>query len=111
MQQFIQGFLPSSFNNTWITNATRRQGENQVELRNADQIYIPFARLTSIERHPLTKFPRLWHEFTDESIKIIRDRLSFNKKLKEHFLAKLDENYSCDRLLCLQCHPLDRLQQ
>ena len=109
MQQFIQGFLPSSFNNTWITNATRRQGENQVELRNADQIYIPFARLTSIERHPLTKFPRLWHEFTDESIKIIRDKLSFNKKLKEHFLAKLDENYSCDRLLCLQCHPLDRL--
>jgi hypothetical protein len=44
-----------------------------------------------------------------KKIKIIRNQKTFNKGLKEHFFNQLKETVSCDRLLCLQCHPPDRL--
>jgi hypothetical protein len=50
VQQFTQGFLPISFNNTWVSNAIRRQDEFQVSLRNDDDINIPFARTAQTER-------------------------------------------------------------
>ena len=46
MHRFVQGFLPVSFDDTWTTNAMRREGQNHVCLRNDDNIYIPPARLS-----------------------------------------------------------------
>ena len=58
MQKFTQGFLPSSFDDVWISNKIRRAGQDQVELRNNDDINIPFARLCSTQRQPLSGFPQ-----------------------------------------------------
>lgn len=109
MQHYLQGFLPISFNNTWTLNVARRHENFQLQLRNDEEIDIPFARLSLTDRQPLSRIPRTWLEFQNENIKIIRNKCTFNKDLKEHFLSKLNGNFKCERLLCLQCHPPDRL--
>jgi len=58
IQQFIQGFLPTSFNDTWLTNAHRRENEFQIVLRNDADLYVPFAITLLIERQPLVRFPK-----------------------------------------------------
>jgi hypothetical protein len=82
VQRFIQGFLPTSLNNTWITNAVRREEDYQLELCNDADLYVPFARTALVERQPLTKFPKTWHEFPNENVKYIRNKQTFNKELK-----------------------------
>jgi hypothetical protein len=82
MQRFLQGFLPISFNETWVTNLFHRQEDFQIELRNDADLYIPFARTALIKRQPLTKFPKLWHGFSDENIKFQMNKLIFNSMLK-----------------------------
>jgi hypothetical protein len=104
MQKFTQGFLPLSFNDVWITNAIRRADQDQVELRNKDDLNIPFARLTSTERQPLTFFPKIWSSFPDEQIKFTRNVKEFNKLLKNHYLNMLSSVPVCNRLLCPHCH-------
>jgi hypothetical protein len=105
MQKFTQGFLPSSFNDVWITNAVRRADQDHVELRNDADINIPFARLTSTERQPLTCFPKIWAAFPDEQIKFTRNVIEFNALLKQHYLRKLSFKPNCNRLFCPQCMP------
>lgn len=104
MQKFTQGYLPCSFNDVWITNRIRRADQDQVELRNNDDLYIPFARLTSTERQPLSGFPKLWATFPDEQIKFIRNVPEFNLALKKHYLNLLSSIPICNRLLCPHCH-------
>ena len=104
MQKFTQGFLPSSFNELWVTNRIRRADQDHVELRNNDDINIPFARLASTERLPLTSFPRLWSAFSDERIKFIRNTVEFNRELKNYYLNSLSAIPFCNRLLCPHCH-------
>jgi hypothetical protein len=104
MQKFTQGFLPSSFEDVWISNKIRRAGQDQVELRNNDDIDIPFARLSSTQRQPLTGFPKLWASFPDERIKFIRNVVEFNNELKLYFLNRLNSSPICTRLLCPHCH-------
>jgi hypothetical protein len=50
-QQFVQGFLPVTFSETWVTNAIRRLDQPQIELRNRNYINIPFARTINIDFH------------------------------------------------------------
>jgi hypothetical protein len=110
MQKFTQGFLPASFNEVWVTNAIRRADQDHVELRNDNDINIPFARLTSTERQPLTSFPRIWSQFPDEQIKFTRNVHEFNKLLKQHYLRKLSSTPRCTRLFCPHCmSPLNAL--
>jgi hypothetical protein len=104
MQKFTQGFLPPSFEEVWITNKIRRAEQDQVELRNNDDIDIPFARLSSTQRQPLTGFPRLWSNFPDERIKFIRNVVEFNNELKLYYLNRLNSSPICNRLLCPHCH-------
>ena len=104
MQKFSQGFLPSSFEDTWITNRIRRADQDQIELRNSDDLNIPYARLTSTERHPLCTFPKIWAAFENEQIKFTRNIIEFNKLLKNHFLSLLNSVPSCNRMLCPECH-------
>jgi len=95
MQNFIQGFLPVSFEDTWISNKIRRAGQEQIELRNSEDINIPFARLTSTERHPLCSFPKIWSSFDNEQIKFTRNIVEFNISLKKHFLSLLNSTPQC----------------
>ena len=94
-----------SFNNIWVTESERRQDINLAYvLRNSNNLYIPAPKLNSLCQHPLFLFPKLWHEFPDETIKIIRNKLEFKIKLKKYYLDKLSSNYKCTRLLCPHCH-------
>ena len=103
MQSFVQGFLPSSFENMWTNNRIRRQDQAQIELRNDMQLHIPFNRTKSISLHPLIHFPTLWEAFPDEAIKFIRNKQEFNTSLKQHYLEKLSAVVACNRLYCPSC--------
>lgn len=111
IQQYLQGYLPNTFNETWSPAALRRADDFHLNLRNSvnDDLYVPFARLNLTERQPLTRFPKVWSNLQSENIKIIRNKLEFKQKLKDHFLNKLQALVTCNRLFCLQCHPPDRL--
>ena len=108
MQRYIQGFLPTTFDNTWITNAARRgQGGEFAVLRNDGDLYIPPARTAQTESHPLTNFPRTWVTMAGESADIcfIRNKAEFDRKLKKNLLAKLSNVVICNRLLyCPSCN-------
>jgi hypothetical protein len=111
MQHYVNGHLPSAFNDMAITNEAYREfcnsGASRYQLRNNDDIYLPFARLTSTEVAPFYIFPRIWSNFGEMDIKIIRSKTEFNTKLKAFFLKELDENFICNRLLCPNCHLRD----
>ncbi len=98
MQQFTQGFLPSSFANVWTSNAERR-ANSLYHLRNKGDISIPPARLSSVENHPLHAFPRAWIQFEDHNIKIQREKHIFNPLLKKHFIDNLNSNYMLSIIL------------
>ncbi len=99
-----QGFLPASFLNTWTLNAERDPLGRPYLLRNDNNLYIPPARLTLTAKHPLHTFPKAWAEFDEPNIKIQRDKNIFNSLLKKHLNNQLQDNYTCDRLLCPNCH-------
>ena len=65
MQRFLQGFLPQSFNNTWTTNIIRHENQPEIELRNDDNLFIPFARANLISNQPVMAFPKLWESFPE----------------------------------------------
>ena len=104
MQKFKQGFLPISFNQTWSDNRVRRGDQFEISLRNENLLNIPFARLSSSLKLPLINLPRTWENFQNEAVKIIRNKLEFNCKLKEHLLGELSEIIICNRLFCPACH-------
>jgi len=106
MQQFVQGLLPSSFDNVWATNAMRMRDASgrRYNLRNDDDLFIPPARLHLTEKHPYHSFPKAWHEFENNEIKIQRNKNIFNFKLKKFLLDQLSDRVTCDRLLCPVCH-------
>jgi hypothetical protein len=103
MQQFTQKFLPAIFNNTWVTNSIRRAGQNHVELRNDENLAIPFSRTITISRLPIFSFPRIWEEFPSEHIKFLRNKIEFNFELKNFLLSQLSDTPTCERLLCPSC--------
>jgi len=109
MQRYLQGFLPKAFISTWITNADRRQELSNNEdlvriLRNDDNIYVPFARLSFSLKQPLINVPKTWTEFNEPEIKILRNKIEFNQKLKKHLISLLSTTVNCSRILCPACH-------
>ena len=103
MQNYVQGFLPTTFNTVWLTNEERRQEEVYRTLRNNNQLFIPFTRLATLSKHPLIIFPKTWVEFSNEDIKIIRNKIEFKIKLKKYLLGELSDTIVCNRLLCPSC--------
>jgi len=105
MQRFVQGFLPVAFNETWTTNAIRREGQSHISLRNDNDMYAPPARLSITSNHPLTSFPKKWESLTDESVRILRDKKEFDTALKNFFLQKLASHIKCTNPYCPSCAP------
>ena len=86
MQRFKQGFLPSSFDDTWVSNAIRNIGENDIQLRNHNQLQPIHSNLSNLDLFPLFNFPKIWQDFPDEQIKILRKTSEFDSKLKNLIL-------------------------
>ena len=104
MFSYKHNLLPSSFNNTWITNRIRRHNQAEFELRNDNSFFIPYASSKFLCKLPLISFPKLWEEFPDENIKFVGTKSEFNYKLKKYYLSQLSETPTCARLLCPACH-------
>jgi hypothetical protein len=108
MQFYTKGYLPVSFNNVWFNNASRYQQEFVLQLRNRENIHIPFARLTSSSTQPLVNLPRTWCQFPNENIKILRNKLEFKAEFKKGvgiFFHVLHVYYSFHQ----KCSKLDTL--
>lgn len=106
MQRFVNDFTPISFKDTWYLNNIREIGENFIQLRNAQQFYIPFSRLAIVDRLPLLSYPKEWENFPDEQIKITRNITKFDLELKEYYLNDLQAIPTCNRLFCPACTRL-----
>ena len=50
------------------------------------------ANLSTLDLFPLYNFPKIWQDFPDEQIKIIRQSSEFDAKLKNYFLSDLASN-------------------
>ena len=98
MHRFTQKFLPTSFCDTWVFNSIRNIGENEIQLRNHDQIQQFHSTLAKLDLFPLFHFPKIWQDFGDEQIKIIRKPATFDLKLKKFVLDDLSSNFICNRL-------------
>lgn len=97
MYDFTNGFLPDSFNNTWIRN-WEIEG---YRLRNIDDFVLPRFYFNSLKNHPYFLFPKLWND-TKNDFKHSISRSLFLKKMKDFFIHKLDETYNmhCNCSLC-----------
>ena len=107
MQRYKQGFLPAAFDHIWLTNAERRNNQNQeirIVLRNHQELHVPACRLTSSLKQPLYKLPKTWLEFYQEDIKILGNKNEFNNKLKKFLISELSDTVACNRLFCPSCH-------
>ena len=109
MQRFSQNFLPESFRETWVRNNIRNIGENEIQLRNFNQLQPIHSNLVKLDIFPLYNFPKLWQDFPNEQLKITRKPTEFGSKLKEFFLNDLSAVIACNRLLYLACIA-DRLR-
>ncbi len=57
MHKYVHGKLPFSYNETWITNRMRNPN---IELRIADNLYIPAHHLASVKKEiPLVQFSEI----------------------------------------------------
>ena len=63
MQRFNQNFLPSSFSDSWEKNSIRNIGENDIQLRNFDQLRLAHANLSSLDLVRLYNFPKNMAKF------------------------------------------------
>jgi hypothetical protein len=59
MHKYKNNKLPYSFNETWLTNRDRNP---ELNLRNADNLYVPAHNFATIKRFPLFSFPKTWNE-------------------------------------------------
>jgi hypothetical protein len=104
MQRFVQRFLPAAFDDTWTTNAIRREGQSHICLRNDNNLFIPPARLSQTDNHPLTNLPRKWESIADvHHVNILRDKKEFDKALKTYLLKKLKSHVKCENPFCPSC--------
>jgi len=102
MHRFSENFLPIIFNDTWIKNVIRRQGDQQIALRNDNNLYIEPSRLAQTANHPLATFPVKWDSLPIE-ISFIRNKIEFDDKLKTYFLNRLSNHIECNNLFCPTC--------
>jgi hypothetical protein len=59
MHNFAHGRLPLSFADMWTTNRARNPN---LELRNAEDLYVPAHKFASLKRLPYFLFPKIWNE-------------------------------------------------
>jgi hypothetical protein len=107
-QQSCGSGSSKSFSGEWASMGDRLEDQEQGRMvlrnMNLNDFTVPFSRLASTDRFPLSSFPKAWNSLDSVEIKSIRCKSDFNAKLKDHLLGQLDPNYKCSRLLCPHCH-------
>ena len=100
---FFSKFFTLILNDVWIRNSIRNIGDNEIQLCNFAQLQNYHSNLVKLDVFPIYSFPKIWEEFVDENIKIIRKKADFDSKFKDYFLNDLAAVISCNRLLCTAC--------
>jgi hypothetical protein len=62
MHSVYYGYAPASFENIWTTNA---QQHPDLNLRNANNIILPFPRIEMFKKLPLYSLPLAWNNLGD----------------------------------------------
>jgi hypothetical protein len=79
MHSFIHKYGPATFHEEWQTNASRNQN---VELRNRDDLYVPTATSDQVSKLPIIAFAKLWNNLHAE--KMYQNPALFKNLLIEH---------------------------
>jgi hypothetical protein len=79
-------YAPSSFSNTWQTNAERAPHLN---LRNASDYFIVHPRTETFKKSTLYALPQAWNELSP-FIKLQNNRTTFKWALKAHLLETIE---------------------
>jgi hypothetical protein len=85
MHSIEYGYGLQSFIDLWQRNSDRNPGLN---LRNANDFFIPVPRVDSFKKIPLYSFPSEWNNLADE-LKFQFNRYTFKVALKQHLLESL----------------------
>jgi hypothetical protein len=82
MHSIIYNYSPKSFKGIWTTN---REQTEIYELRNNDQLTLPYPRIELFKRSPLYTLPLLWNQL--DAIKLQHNRTTFKIALREKLLS------------------------
>jgi hypothetical protein len=85
MHSIMHKISPPILHNQLKTNAERNQN---MELRNANDLYIPTASSEQVNKMPLFVFPRLWNTLPDN--KLHRNPVLFKTLLREYLWSCID---------------------
>jgi hypothetical protein len=86
MHSVYYGHAPTSFANTWQTQAQRNPDLN---LRNATDIYIPFPRIDLFKRLPLYSLPNTWN--SHDTVRYYANRTTFKYALYDLLHTAADQ--------------------
>ena len=107
MHAYMQDKVPYSFHGIWVQNRYKNPATAalRAQVRTATELFIPKFRLQFAAKLPLHRFPKIWNEFTEKSIKNITNVNTFKSKLKEYFLEDLASVVKCNRPFRRDCFP------
>ena len=86
MHSIEYGYCLPSFLDTWQKNHQRNPNLN---LRNANDFYLPITRIESLKLLPIYSFPYEWNKLANE-VKFQHNRFTFKIALKNHLLEELN---------------------
>jgi hypothetical protein len=85
MHSIQYNYAPKSFVNMFAQNNARNIN---YELRNVNELVIPFVRIEWFKRFPLYKLPLMWNNL-DPDLSLITNKVSFNFVLRNHMFSLL----------------------
>ena len=86
MHSIEYNYAPASFINTWQKNRDR---EPALNLRNANDFYLPIPRTEMFKKSTFYALPAAWNELTP-NIKLQQNKTTFKWALKAHLLEQLE---------------------
>ncbi len=106
IHSFVYNTIPTAFNNTWLTNREHRLNQPNNEdlaLRNDNNLYIPFCHKSNLLRFPLFNLPKIWNSLP-AILTSTANPFHFCMQLKNYLNSTLSDTPNCTRLLCPSCH-------
>jgi len=85
MHTIAHNLAPSSFAHTWTTNANR---DPNINLRNANEFYLPQPRTDTFKKSTLYSLPSVWNSLSP-FISLQPNKITFKWALKAHLLEEL----------------------
>jgi hypothetical protein len=93
---YVHNLLPLSFECAWITNLNRRENEDIPNLRNDQDIDVPYARTNFAPKMSLSYFPKIWNELNNLT-KYDPNKTIFCCKIKASIFEELRQESFCNR--------------